>query len=136
MDDDDKGVTARSSTILWTLVGYQHSSVIDFSDDAISISPGSRRGFYLATSDPGSRDDEESPPPNIFVLGIGSFERSDRNGLMLSGGLVVFDKFGLSIPGYHFFIGVGYSYSSLPQGGDAVYQNSPSTAGPFCAAVG
>jgi len=135
MDDDDKGVTARSSNILWTLVGSinitqdgTNSSVIDFSDDAISISPGSRRGFYLATSDPGSRDDEESPPPNIFVLGIGSFERSDRNGLMLSGGLVVFDKFGLSIPGYHFFIGVGYSYSSLPQGGDAIYQNSPSTA--------
>ena len=121
---DDKGVVERSSKSLWTLAGSVNvtqdsgnSSVVYFSDDdAILISPGSRRGFYLASSD--SRD--------IFVLGIGSFERSDLNGLMLSGGLVVFDKFGLSIPGYQFFIAVGYSDSSLLLGDDAVHQNSPS----------
>lgn len=119
---DDKVIAARSSKSLWTMAGsinitQGNSSVVYFSDDAILISPGTRRGFYLASSD----------SSNIFVLGIGSFERSDRNGLMLSGGLVVFDKFGLSIPGYQFSITLGYSNSSLLLGDDAVHQNSPST---------
>eukprot|EP00581_Thalassiosira_minuscula_P008174 CAMPEP_0183710894 /NCGR_PEP_ID=MMETSP0737-20130205/6515_1 /TAXON_ID=385413 /ORGANISM="Thalassiosira miniscula, Strain CCMP1093" /LENGTH=1000 /DNA_ID=CAMNT_0025939263 /DNA_START=179 /DNA_END=3181 /DNA_ORIENTATION=+ len=74
-------------------------------DTPITIFPGGKQGFYLAT-------------PNVvslFLVGMGpSVSSADSNGVSLEGGSVVFDMFLFNFMGYSPTVQVGYVMADAP----------------------
>lgn len=65
-------------------------------DPPISMWSGTTQGFYLQAKE------------GILLVGLGSSDFSDANGVSIEGGNVVFGEFGKGYNGYHLNARVGY----------------------------
>lgn len=73
-----------------------HSNTTAVFDPAISLWPGTTQGFYLSTNE------------GIMLVGLGSSDNSDGNGVSIQDGNIVFGEFGNAYPGYHLNLRLGY----------------------------